>query len=643
MKQALFLLLSFYFVLCFQPAMGQSQHSFHPDSAQYLWPTEASPYLTSTFGETRSEHFHAALDIKTWGRRGYEVYATRDGILDRIAIGPKGYGKVVYLKHDDGSYSVYAHLLSFSDQLQTMVDSARFAEDYKFEIEKFWGWKNIEIKQGEVIGYSGASGIGPPHLHFELRTPSHKPFNPLLTNLEVADTIAPQFQGIAIEPLSAQSTIEGKNRIFTNRARASDNGYELGTITTSGPVGLAANVFDQSNRVNNAYAVYELRLSIDGQQLFTSRVDSFSYRETDQMFLDRVYPLLQHDQGGYQRLYLVDGNALPFYTTSENKGRLNLPPGNHEVTITATDYFGNTNTASLNLQVEEVKTTHPNYENPDASSSDTQISSVHYWDWFSNWLTTPESTFNQLVVAADSSQLIAHENGISLDLKTDDYLFLNSQQTGAIQLYRTNSNAETIIPSVSQQGFALFPKSTFYDTLSVGMAVNKHRTDSISVDVIPEAHPLREAYNIYVRRDSALVETSNISFYKFDRFDDDEEWELIPTRFSDEFIIGEAESLGTFTTLRDTVAPTLRNPRIRQRPDEQWVLLIDAIDNLSGIDYERTTITVNGIRGIAELEPEDDRLVYYHPDFVPSDSMNIDITAYDKMGNRTSRSFELHQ
>ncbi len=96
---------------CFGAAFGQQE--FDPQKAHYLWPTEASPYLTSTFAETRSAHFHAALDIKTWGQRGYEVYATRDGVVDRIAIGPRGYGKVVYLKHNDGSYSVYAHLLSF--------------------------------------------------------------------------------------------------------------------------------------------------------------------------------------------------------------------------------------------------------------------------------------------------------------------------------------------------------------------------------------------------------------------------------------------------------------------------------------------------------------------------------------------------
>src|SRR6056297_2382524 len=108
------LLFTLLIAIAAHPLSAQESHSFDPTQAQYSWPTEASRYLSSTFGETRAAHFHAALDIKTWGRKGYEVYATRDGVVDRIAIGPRGYGKVIYLKHDDGSYSVYAHLLSFN-------------------------------------------------------------------------------------------------------------------------------------------------------------------------------------------------------------------------------------------------------------------------------------------------------------------------------------------------------------------------------------------------------------------------------------------------------------------------------------------------------------------------------------------------
>jgi len=384
MKQSA--LLFFLITLLFAGQLSAQQpQSFDPKAAEYIWPTEASPYLTSTFAETRAAHFHAALDIKTWGQRGYEVYATRDGVVDRIAIGPTGYGKVVYLKHSDGSYSVYAHLLSFNDKLQQTADSIRFAQDYQFKIDRYLGWKDVKVEQGDVIGYSGASGIGPPHLHFELRTPSDKPFNPLLTNLEVKDDIAPQIMGLSIEPRSPQSSIEGSNSIYTQRVWGKKNHYNFGTVTVSGPVGLGINAFDKSNRVHNSYAVYELSMHVDGQQLFKSKVDSFSYHETDQMFIDRVYPLLQDEGAGYQRLFRADGNSLPFY--SRENGVLDLAAGTHEVTIKATDYYGNSTTASVQLNVKSASPPPLSTTNATNEQKNTSSVSPGQWNWFDNWVT----------------------------------------------------------------------------------------------------------------------------------------------------------------------------------------------------------------------------------------------------------------
>ncbi|HET6527111.1 MAG TPA: peptidoglycan DD-metalloendopeptidase family protein, partial [Balneolaceae bacterium] len=150
------LLLPFFVFIIFPSILfSQTPQAFSPKAAHYLWPNEASHYLTSTFAETRSDHFHAALDLKTWGQRGYEVYATRAGIVHRIVIGPTGYGKAVYLQHPDGSYSVYAHLMAFNDGLQQLADSIRFADDYKFTIDRLLDNRNIEVEQGEVIGISG--------------------------------------------------------------------------------------------------------------------------------------------------------------------------------------------------------------------------------------------------------------------------------------------------------------------------------------------------------------------------------------------------------------------------------------------------------------------------------------------------------
>lgn len=621
------------------PTSAQKFTGFDPANSHYIWPTNASPYLSSTFGETRSTHFHAALDIKTWGRRGYEVYATRDGVVDRIAIGPRGYGKVVYLKHDDGSYSVYAHLLSFNNKLQQLADSVRFVNDYQFEIEKFWGWRNITVEKGDVIGYSGASGIGPPHLHFELRTPSHKPFNPLLTNLSIDDNIPPTIRELSIEPLSKYSTIDGENKIFTKRAQYSGGSYNFGTISVSGPIGLGVNAFDQSNRVNNSYAVYELILKVNGEQFFSAKVDSFSYNETDQMFIDRVYPILNKKDKGYQRLYLADGNTLPFYQTNGQKGKLDLPTGHHKITIIAKDFYGNTSTANLQLQVDknsnsDLASSHPN------NIREPNNLSIDEWNWFSNWVTIPHNDYRHVTLGnTDHSSYIPHSNGIAIDLREKRTLFINTPLTGPFSLYRVNPGKTSFISTADFRHFAKFPRETTYDTVSVAMTVKEDTSNSITVDLIPGTHPLKNEFTFHIARRPSLQDTSKFSFYNWDQ--EDNEWEYIPTKFDNHFIIGKTETFGHFTLKKDQQGPQIGNPRLRQRADGKWIILIDAIDNLSGINYHKSKITVDGVRGIAEFEPEDDRFVYYHPYFKPSANMDIDVVAYDKMGNKTEQTFQL--
>jgi len=632
--------LSLFLLLSVLPSISQAQtnNTFNPKLAHYLWPTDATHYLTSTFGETRDGHFHAALDIKTWGQRGYKVFATRDGIIHRIAIGPRGYGKVIYLKHPDGSYSVYAHLLAFRDSLQQFADSIRFAQNYKFQIDTVLDNKKWQVKQGEVIGFSGASGIGPPHLHFELRTPSERPFNPLLTNLKVKDTIPPRILGISVEPKSPNTSIEGENAIYTKRAWKKNHHYELGTIDASGPIGLGIDVYDQSNRVHNVYAVYRLKMSVDGQELFKARVDSFSYNDTDQMYIDRVYPILEKKHDGYQRLYIADGNTLSFYKDRDRNAVLNLPTGTHHVKIRAEDYFGNTSTASLTLKIKKEQIEHPKIAGVNQTFA-TRLN-PYSWHWFHNWVTLDSKAFNQLTVAStDSNSFVSHRNGISISLKRLDNFFMNIPGIGPITFQRKTPESVGIITSTNENNYTIFPKDTFYDSVSVGMSVKKIRRDSIQVDILPEAYPLQKDYKFYIQRDSTLTNTSKLSFYKWNR--EDKKWELIPTQFTSDQIIGKAETLGKFVSLRDTTAPALSNPRLSKRPDGQWLVMVDVRDDLSGINYHRTTISVNNVQGIAEYEPEDDRFVYYLPGWEPSSSMDISVKAFDKMGNERDEHFHL--
>jgi murein DD-endopeptidase MepM/ murein hydrolase activator NlpD len=147
----------------------------------YIWPLDSSLALTGNYGEIRSNHFHTGIDLSTNGREGLPVQAIADGTVSRIRISSGGYGRCVYIRHDNGQVSVYAHLSAFN----TEIHEALFTEINKrqvYELDLTAPAEALRIRQGQIIGYSGNSGSSTgPHLHFEIRDDKTEiPYNPLL-------------------------------------------------------------------------------------------------------------------------------------------------------------------------------------------------------------------------------------------------------------------------------------------------------------------------------------------------------------------------------------------------------------------------------------------------------------------------------
>ena len=150
-------------------------------------------YLSATFAELRATSFHAGVDIKTQGVEGKKVYAVCDGYISRIGVSPYGYGNVVYITHNDGYTSVYAHLQRFNKAIGNYVKDYQY-RNKSFSASIYLTKETFPIKKGDFIGYTGnTGGSGGPHLHYELRyTKSEKPVNPLFFGLNVADDVNPR-------------------------------------------------------------------------------------------------------------------------------------------------------------------------------------------------------------------------------------------------------------------------------------------------------------------------------------------------------------------------------------------------------------------------------------------------------------------
>ena len=71
--------------------------------------------LSGNFGELRSNHFHAGVDFKTQGVVGKPIKCVADGYICRAKVQSGGYGRALYVMHDNGYMTVYGHLDRFPD------------------------------------------------------------------------------------------------------------------------------------------------------------------------------------------------------------------------------------------------------------------------------------------------------------------------------------------------------------------------------------------------------------------------------------------------------------------------------------------------------------------------------------------------
>ena len=132
----------------------------------FIYPVTGEILLSGTFGELRSNHFHAGIDIK--GFVGKPILAAAQGYISRIKVESGGYGNVLYLNHPNGYTTVYAHLKKFPKAVEDYVRKIQYQKK-QFEVDLFPKAGLFSFKQGAEIGQMGLSGRSfGPHLHFEL-------------------------------------------------------------------------------------------------------------------------------------------------------------------------------------------------------------------------------------------------------------------------------------------------------------------------------------------------------------------------------------------------------------------------------------------------------------------------------------------
>ncbi|MEQ8908634.1 MAG: M23 family metallopeptidase [Vicingaceae bacterium] len=352
--------LLFAFLFTFQ--IGTSQD--YPQD-YFRSPLDIPLFLSGNFGELRSNHFHAGLDIKTQGVEGKKVFAIADGYVSRIKVSPYGYGNALYITHPNGYTSVYGHLKKYSDKIAKVVKAEQYRKE-QFSVQLFPPPYQLQVKKGEVIAYTGnTGGSGGPHLHFEIRdTETEHPINPLYFGFELQDNLAPDIYAVTLYPLNDTSFINGSNRAKRFTASGRNGQYRLqssASILVHGELGFGIESVDRMNGTGNRYGLHKLSLQVDQETVFEKQMDEFAFHEGRYINAYIDYATYIKSRRRVQRCYTLAGNRLRCYPKLKNDGKLIFNDNQaHEIEFAVSDFDGNT--SKLSFKVEAKATTPPKKE-----------------------------------------------------------------------------------------------------------------------------------------------------------------------------------------------------------------------------------------------------------------------------------------
>ncbi|MBE0644025.1 MAG: M23 family metallopeptidase [Bacteroidetes bacterium] len=326
------------------------------DWNDYLWPTDAGTTRTSDFAEFRSTHFHAGLDVSTGGKTGFKVFASRDGWLHAAYFEPGGYGWFLVLRHPDGYYTCYAHLDRYNTKVLNAFRARLVKGKHSYGYVEF-GQDTVRVKKGEVIAFTGATGAGPAHLHFEVRDPQFNPVNPGLSkHLRPVDSLPPEMKQLMLVPLDAASSVDEKydQRLY-NVSGARDTWKVAGLPVLRGRVGIMLRAHDRAEGATDYPTPYRIALFVDGKEIFSAVSNRIQDSLGFHIRIDRDHTLMKDKKGEFRKLFREEGNLLETYWPRDPIAGVfsaaHLGAGEKKVRIVTQDLQGNKSTLTMTVMI----------------------------------------------------------------------------------------------------------------------------------------------------------------------------------------------------------------------------------------------------------------------------------------------------
>jgi hypothetical protein len=537
-------------------------------------------------GELRPTHFHTGIDIKTSGISGLPVYATGDGYVSRIAVSAGGYGHALYLQHPGGVTSVYGHLLQFRDDIADYVRKEQYRQK-SFDVNLFPEKDLFKIKRGEVIALSGNTGSSMgPHLHFELRDEKQWPINPLNFKFsEIKDEVSPIIQAFALKTLDIDSRINFQFGRFEYSVEKNGSGYYYEKpITVYGNLGIQIFAYDRFNGASNRNGIPVIELFLDDTLRLKIKIDNFSFNDSRDVINYYDYQVRNVERRTYQKLYIDDGNELPFYQFQKNKGILSIRDEKlHSLKVRMTDMAGNVSELILPVKGEKPVSRVPRIEGAYFDQLNTRLLDnylIIQAKQEDNTLKNALIYSNRMMYELLPAYFTEHQAVYLWDMR------IGMPDSLSVCDFSKSFNYEIMIPSNTEFNFynKVFDIRSFrkslYDTVYLESNYTALEDDHLEIFTIGDPNiPLAGSIQINFKPKFDYSQSEKYALYRTDDF---KNYSFVGNQWRKGQIAIMTRNLGNFTIMEDTIPPTIRPVQLNQKK-----VSFTINDELSGLNkYE---------------------------------------------------------
>ena len=532
-------------------------------------------YLSGTFGELRSGHLHAGIDIRTGGVQGKKVYAADSGYISRINISLGGYGKALYITHSNGTTSVYGHLQRFNNKLEKFVHNIQYQRE-RFTVEIFPEKGKFPVKMGQFIAYSGnTGGSDGPHLHFEIRdTKSQNPLNPLLfKGIKIKDVQAPKLVQLAIYPVNSSSRINGTSdttfyRIAGKGKQCFIKGNPL--IKVRGAISFGIRTYDVMGGMPNHNGVYKIDMIEDGSRVFDVTLSRISFKTTRDVNSLIDYNYFQKTGKRIVRTQVDTNNRLPIYKKVRNRGIFPFYDTLvHHFQFRVKDVYGNTSQIPFRVQ----------------------------------WLgKAADPLQKKLSTASGDGKFIHFEEPYQID-------------SGRIRL--------TFVPN------------TFYRSFIFHLHKKPETSQSFAPLFILQNRfvPVQKYFKIAIRPDSVGESLHNKLFIAFLPPKKPDAFNYAGNHWKGSWLTTRVRQLGAYTVMADTVPPEIKalNFHDSDTLSNQTSIRVSIEDHETGIKNYKPSL--NGHWILMEYDPKLHTLTYHFDQFFKKGKNELQVVVNDEVGN----------